>query len=394
MHHERPLSLAEEIANGLTDGAGFVASSSTSDMERSIARCRVFLSLAAILAIYIDPAAPALLRSLSLAGGIFVLDRYWVPVLLAHLTYSLTLAWAQERSITSPARLAKIATWGDVFFGAAIALVTEGETSIYYVFFAFAVLTVGLRWGLRSALTVTAASIGFYLLLTVASAPEHEHFVEYVMRAGYLAMTGYLVGYLGQERLNQEASLRALESDAQRERIARSLHDGYAQALAGVNLRLENCQELFRRGQQTDAMAELGELQSGVKREYDQLRTYIRSLVEREPTTASVDRHDETRFSVHAEFGGSPRFVEHILHIMLEGTRNVRRHARARSAAISARTLAGHVVLSIDDDGVGFPDGSEPPWSIASRVSEFRGELVLRKVGQPGGHLLIQLPAA
>ena len=33
-------------------------SSSTLDMERSIARCRVFLSLAAILAIYVDPSAP------------------------------------------------------------------------------------------------------------------------------------------------------------------------------------------------------------------------------------------------------------------------------------------------------------------------------------------------
>jgi len=367
-------------------------SSSTLDMERSIARCRVFLSLAAILAIYIDPTAPALTRWLPLSGGIFVLDRYSVTVLLGHLTYSLTLAWAQQRSLASPARLAKTATWGDVLFGAAIALVTEGQTSIYYVFFAFAVLTVGLRSGLRSALAVTAASIGFYLLLTVASARENHHF--YVMRAAYLAMTGYLVGYLGQERLNQEAKLRALESDAQRERIARSLHDGYAQALAGVNLRLESCQELFRRGQQLDAMAELGELQSGVRREYDELRTYIRSLVEREPTTAPVERYDTTRFSVHADFGGSAFFVEHVLHIMLEGIRNVRRHARARSAAISARSVAGDLVLSIDDDGVGFADGTEPPWSIASRVSEFGGELVLGKDGQPGGHLLIQLPAA
>jgi hypothetical protein len=39
-----------------------------------------------------------------------------------------------------------------VFFGAAVALVTEGETSIHSVFFAFAVLTSGfarasgLRW--------------------------------------------------------------------------------------------------------------------------------------------------------------------------------------------------------------------------------------------------------
>jgi signal transduction histidine kinase len=365
-------------------------SSSTLDMERSIARCRVFLSLTAILAIYIDPTVPALTRWLPLTGGLFVLNRYCVTVLLGHLTYSLVLVWAQERSLASQPRLARIATWGDVFFGASIALVTESETSVYYVFFAFAVLTVGLRSGLRSALAVTAVSIVLYMILTVASAPENQHF--YVMRAAYLAMTGYLVGYLGQERLNQERRLRVLEGNAQRERIARSLHDGYAQALAGVNLRLESCQELLRRGRQPDAMVELGELQSDVRREFDELRAYIRSLIEREATPLPVERRDTTRFSVHAEFGGSAHFVEHVLHIMLEATRNVRRHARAHSAAISARTVAGDVVLAIDDDGVGFPAGTEPPWSIASRVSEFGGELVLGKDGQPGGHLLIQLP--
>ena len=74
-------------------------SSSTLDMERSIARCRVFLSLAAILAIYIDPTAPALTRWLPLTGGPFVVNRYWVTVLLAHLTYSLSLAWAQQRPL-------------------------------------------------------------------------------------------------------------------------------------------------------------------------------------------------------------------------------------------------------------------------------------------------------
>ena len=367
-------------------------SSNTFDMERSIARCRVFLSLTAILAIYIDPTAPTLTRWLPLTGGAFVLNRYWVTVLLGHLTYSLALVWAQERSVLSPARLATIATWADVFFGAAIALFTESETSIFYVFFAFAVLTVGLRSGLSAALTVTAASIGFYILLTIAAAPENPH--VYVMRAAYLAMTGYLVGYLGQERLNQEARLRALEGSAQRERIARSLHDGYAQALAGVNLRLESCRELFRRGQEADAVAELAELQSGVKREYDELRAYIRSLVERESTPAPVELHDGTQFSVRADFGGSVRFVEHVLHIMLEATRNVRRHARARCAVMDARTAAGELVLTIDDDGIGFPEGTAPPWSIASRVAESGGALVLGKDGRAGGHLLIQLPAA
>jgi signal transduction histidine kinase len=363
----------------------------TIDMERSIARCRVLLSLMAIVAVFIDPSEPALTRWLPLSGGTFVFDRYWVSVLLAHLTYSLTLASFQARGAVSPERLAAIATWGDVLFGAAIALVTEGTTSLFYVFFAFAVLNVGLRSGLRAALVVTAVSIGFYTILAVLSAPDNPQ--VYLMRAAYLAMTGYVVGFLGQERINQELRIRALESSVQRQRIARSLHDGYAAALAGVNLRLESSQELLRRGRQNEALAELAELQTGVNHEHDELRAYIRSLVDREVTPTPAREPCATRFSVRADFAGSAALVEHVLHIMLEATRNVRRHARARSAAISGRTVDGKLVIAIDDDGVGFPNGGEPPWSISSRVSEFGGELTLDKREQSGGHLLIQLPA-
>src|SRR5262249_18272957 len=143
-----------------------------------------------------------------------------------------------------------------------------------------------------------------------------------------------------------------------------------------------------------DAMADLGELQTGVKREYDDLRAYIRSLVEREAAPAPIGLEDAPSFSVRAEFAGSAPFVEDGLHIMLERIRNVRRHARAASAAMSALTVAGELRLAIDDDGVGFPEGTDPPWSIASRVRAFGGALMLGKGGEPGGHLSIQLPSA
>ena len=362
------------------------------EMERSIARCRVVLSLLAILAIMLDPTEPALTRWLPLTGGFFVVNRYWVTVLLAHLTCGVALVSLQSRNTIPPARLAVISAWVDVLFGAAVALVTEGETSLFQVFFAFTVVSVGLRSGLRPALAVTAVSIAFYTVVTVVSAPDNQRF--YVMRAVYLGITGYLVGYLGQLRLVQEARIRTLEASAQRERIARSLHDGYAQALAGVNLQIQSCRELFRRGRHDDALAGLADLQTGVNHEHDQLRSYIRSLVERDATPVPDAQSGDARFSVHADFQGSAPFVEHVLHIMLEGTRNVRRHARARAAAITAATTGGALVLAIDDDGVGFADGTELPWSIASRVAEFGGALTLQRDGQPGGHLRIELPAA
>jgi signal transduction histidine kinase len=314
-------------------------------------------------------------------------------VLVSHLAYSLVLVYLQNRPTVTPARLALVATWGDILFAAAVALVTEGTTSPFYSFFAFAVLTAGLRSGLRAAIVVTGVSVGLYIILVVVSAPTNQVFYI-VMRAAYIAITGYLVGYLGQERINQEGRIRNLEANAQREQIARSLHDGYAQALAGINLRLETCRELFRRGQPDDVLAELTELQAGVNREHDELRTYIRSLVDLDTTQASHQSENETQVSVQTNFLGSAVHVEHILLIMLEGLRNVRRHAHAHLAIIDVRTVAHQLVLTIDDDGIGFPDGAVPPWSMVSRVTECGGRLTLRKDRQRGGHILIHLPQA
>jgi hypothetical protein len=162
----------------------------------------------AILALYVDPTEPTLTRWLPLTGGAFTVNRYWVTILVSHLAYSLTLVFLQTRPLVTPARLATISTWGDVLFAAAIALVTEGTTSPFYSFFAFAVLTAGLRSGMRAALVVTGWSVGLYVILVVVSAPTNQAFYI-VMRAAYIAITGYLVGYLGQERINQEARIRS-----------------------------------------------------------------------------------------------------------------------------------------------------------------------------------------
>jgi len=360
----------------------------STDIERNIARCRVMLSVAAFVTIYVDPTRPTLLR---LAGGPFTLDPWALAVLLSHLAYSVSIYLMVGRG-RSPSRLPTISTWADVLSGAAIALVTEGANSPYYVFFAFAVVAAGFRGGLRLAVLVTVASVALYMSLILLLRPEGVSF--YIMRPVYLAITGYLVGYLGEQRLIVETRLRELEAAAQRERIARSLHDDFVQALAGVNLRLETCRALLRRGGVEKALVELAELQAGVNREHDDLRTYIRSLVDLESPGAPRREQGRTRFSVHARFEGSLLLVEHALHIILEGARNVGHHARADSAAINVDATAERVRITIDDDGVGFPAGAAPPWSIASRAAELGGAVRLGAANRPGGHLEVDLPEA
>lgn len=187
--------------------------------------------------------------------------------------------------------------------------------------------------------------------------------------------------------------MRQLEVAEQRHRIARELHDGYAQAMAGINLRLEGSRRLLRTNAVTEALTDLTELQDSVQREYDDLRRYARSLAGVDVTPTADEAHQTTRLWVRADVSGSLELVDHVLSIAREGIHNVRRHAQAQTARIEIRTEGSHVRINIDDDGVGFHN-NVIPWSIASRVKEIGGQIEMVTEQRPGAHMLITLPQA
>ncbi len=359
-------------------------------IERSVARCRLVLSIAALAAVFIDPTQPVLTRWFPLTGGSFTINPYALAVMGTYLCYSLIIIAVVDREPFSLGRFSLFTTWADVAFGTAVAAFTEGITSPFHAFFAFAVVEAGLTAGFRRALVVTAVSVGLYLSLIVISSPGTVE--SYIMRPAYLAIAGYLVGYLGQERLNLERGIEELAAASQRMRIARDLHDGRAQAFAGISLQLESCQELLRRGRHTEALADLSDLQASVNREYDELRAYMRSLVGLETAPHLKKETSETRFSLVARFDCSAEVVDQVLQILREGVTNVIRHAGARTAEIQVRQLGTRIHITIDDDGVGFRAPGQEPWSIASRVRELGGFLEVVRNGGPGAHLAITLP--
>jgi signal transduction histidine kinase len=357
-------------------------------IEKSIARCRLILSVSGLIAVFVDP-TEAILTPWVDQTGWFAISRYTLIVFGLHLLYSLTLYGLLSSRLPARKRIIDLTTWADVAFGAAIAFFTEGASSPFHVFFVFAVVEVGLRAGFRRTLVVTAASVALYLSLIVVSEPGAENF--YIMRPVYLAIVGYLVAYLGQQRLNLEAEIRALAEADQRNRIARDLHDGWAQALAGINVQIETSRQLLLRGQAEQAAEHLSRLRISVNREYDDLRAYMRSLAgvnERRPVASPTNN---TQFVVKAELKGSGPFVDHVLQIVREAVSNTLRHARARSASVHVRTAQDHITISVDDDGVGFQRADERPWSIASRVRELGGRLDVFP-RERGAHFLITLP--
>lgn len=358
-------------------------------MEHSIARSRLVLSVVALLAVYIDPTRPAFSPWPDAGIGWFSIDPYALAILSVHLVYSVTVYVAVSRSYIDRQRLGALTTWADVGLGALIAAFTEGASSPFYAFFVFGVIEVGLRAGFRQTLLVTAVSVLLYMSLILVSAPEGLNF--YIMRPVYLAITGYLVGYIGQQRLNLEHRIETLAASEQRNRIGRDLHDGYAQSLAGLSLRIERCRELMRRGRVDQVGAELGELRDTVNHEFDSLRAYSRSLAGMASVvqTATVPAAREATCTLTVNVRASAVLIEHILQILREGLTNVRRHARANSASLQVDGTDENIVIRIVDDGVGFAAGIDP-WAIRSRVSELGGRLDVGRAG--GGVLTITLP--
>jgi signal transduction histidine kinase len=369
-----------------------MSSDQSTDIEFRIARSRVTLALVALLAMIIDPTEPFVTRLLPISGSQVVIDPYTLSVLVGYLLYSLAIHLSLHRQWLTPGRSAELTTWWDVLFGAAIAFFTEGSASPFEMFFVFAVVVVSFRAGFRQTALVTAVSVALYLSLIVVSAPGSTNF--FIMRPVHLAIIGYLVGLVGQERLNLEAEVSELTAAAQRHRIAADLHDGLAQTLAGINLRLETCRELIRRDRAAAALAELTELQQSVTREYDGFRGYMRSLAGLEEVAATAPGVRDARFSVDVQFGGGGMLVGQVLQILREGVSNVLRHAGARNSTIRVRTDGPRIVIAIDDDGVGFGNPVKLPWSISARVRDLGGSIRTVRDDMPGAHLAIDLPGS
>jgi signal transduction histidine kinase len=84
--------------------------------------------------------------------------------------------------------------------------------------------------------------------------------------------------------------------------------------------------------------------------------------------------------------------AERVLKIALEGLANARKHSRASVVEINATQDAGEVVITIADDGIGFLNPDNPPWTIASHVAESGGRLNIS--GEGSTRLEVAIPSA
>jgi signal transduction histidine kinase len=350
------------------------------DLELAVGRARVVLCPVVLLSVYVDPTT----------GGFLGVGALMLGILTLHLIYGLATYLAINVG-TLTYSLLWVTTGLDLVFASSLAFLTEGPTSPALVLFMFAIVAVGCWANMRSILLVTSLSVILYLLAIIVSSPGLTN--PYLMRAMYLAIAAYLVDFIGQQRNRFEARVRELESEAERQLIARSLHDGYVQALAGFNLRLASCRDLLTSDRGSEALSEIAEVQNGVIRQYDEVRDYLHELAGTQTRSIGiVDAQRNTISSVKASFTAPAAMAEQVLQIALEGLRNTQKHGHAVSSMINIDEAGATIRITIGDDGIGFKETDDLPWTIAARVAELGGRVARRAEYGLGAHLEMEIP--
>jgi signal transduction histidine kinase len=220
--------------------------------------------------------------------------------------------------------------------------------------------------------------------------------------------------FFSKERLE-----RAAMQD-ERLRLARELHDGVLQSLAGAVLQLE----ALSRVMETDpvgARKRLRAIEELIAQEQRELRVWVERLqrnvgvsvasgADLAAAMAKLRGRVEWQWSLQVEVtvserGTVPRMLgDEIYRLVQEALTNVGRHAHARMARVGVTLSGGSdpVHITVTDDGCGFPfrgrfDLAEltarrvGPKSLRERVAALGGELVLTS-SLSGSRLEISLP--
>jgi signal transduction histidine kinase len=204
----------------------------------------------------------------------------------------------------------------------------------------------------------------------------------------------------------------------ERLRIARDLHDGILQVLAGTALKLQSLRGTARQ----EVADQIASVQRWLAYEQRELRGFIRQLepgtgnsaednIELAADLCSLAERLREQWSIAVEVSVEPhdarlpvrlRFDLHQL--LRESAANAVRHGKASRLSIVASVRDEQLNLEIEDDGCGFPfkkrySGAEctksavGPQSIAWRVSRLSGMLSVGP-GAHGARLSIVIPLA
>jgi signal transduction histidine kinase len=188
--------------------------------------------------------------------------------------------------------------------------------------------------------------------------------------------------------------------------LARDLHDGAVQALAGAAFRLEGLKSCISPGH--DAVAEIDTIKAELAEEQRKVRAVIAGLRGGRDSARRVDLGSglsilaeqlNRRWGIACDLSedegpvDGPLWMEHELHqIIHEAAANAVRHGRATRLRVRLTPNPSGLLLDIEDNGRGVATRRKAsPWSVSERVKSLGGSVALAS-DTGGTRLEIRLP--
>ena len=296
--------------------------------------------------------------------------------------------------------LALVGLWSDIHFlgldgGLAAGPLGDRSANVVAAYALLATLSLvavvgfGLRYrrngrDLDSWLTLALTLVLFadlhYVLVPLRSS-------EYVLPSDLLRLFAYGVLLVGVWRAIGQAEFgRAVAEE--RARVARDIHDGLAQYLFALSAQvsmlesggalekiLPRLKHAAMAAQQEAQFAVLALSSAAGSAPFDAaLRRYVEFLV--------ADGALDVEMEVDPGVALAPDEEIEVFRIVQEGLANVRKHAGARSAAVSIVQKGGRGIVTVSDDGTGIvredPGAGQGLKNMRSRAASIEGVLSLR----------------
>lgn len=190
---------------------------SAARIERVLAVGRAFLTVTALIAIYLDPTEPTRLREVTYG------------VLLGYAVYSLgVLAHVNSTARITPVHGRTLHGF-DMLWTAALTFVSEGPVSPFFLFFLFVVLAAAYRWAFRETVGTAVITVAIFLMETIVAAAGPWNATWFasidfelnqtILRVAYLLLTGVLLGYLAEQDKQFRGELAAIAAAARQPHV-------------------------------------------------------------------------------------------------------------------------------------------------------------------------------
>jgi signal transduction histidine kinase len=261
-----------------------------------------------------------------------------------------------------------------------VAVAAGDGSGLSRVLFLLLPFTAYFAFGRAAALALGVACVGIVVASFQLTIPhwygQTEQVSDLLMFCVGLVLTIAMASVAVAEqrsraRLEEYAArVSELSATAERNRMARDIHDGLGHHLTAITVLLEKA-ATFRDRDPAAAERALGDAHRSARRALDDVRRSVRALrVETEPFRLSsalddlVREVDDGRLCVTLDCAGNesgygPTALMALYRAAQESITNARRHAQATRVSVTVHCDESRARLVVADDGRGFPPERE-----------------------------------